>query len=141
MKDIRHLMNEKLVGNLMKPFIDECGIIHIAYMATAMFYQRKWLPLVSTGLVRGEPQPFIPARRWVIERRVRVEKKGRRRHKCRCGRVWKGSDSGVTSVTITHQPQTPTTSGSAQCALICVLSRLSPAAFTILSVFLPTTNG
>ena len=46
MKDIRHLMNEKLVGNLMKPFIDECGIIHIAYMATAMFYQRKWLPLV-----------------------------------------------------------------------------------------------
>ena len=37
MKDIRHLMNEKLVGNLMKPFIDECGIIHIAYMAAAMF--------------------------------------------------------------------------------------------------------
>ena len=47
MKDIRHLMNEKLVGNLMKPFIDECGIIHIAYMAIAMFYQRKWLPRVK----------------------------------------------------------------------------------------------
>ena len=30
----------------MKPFIDECGIIHIAYMTKALFYQRKWLPLV-----------------------------------------------------------------------------------------------
>ena len=31
----------------MKPFIDECGIIHITYMANALFYQRKWLPLVQ----------------------------------------------------------------------------------------------
>ena len=37
MKNIRHSMNERLVGNLMKPFIDECGIIHIAYMVTALF--------------------------------------------------------------------------------------------------------
>ena len=56
----------------------------------------------STGLVRGgKPRPFIPARRWVIGRRVRLEKKGRRRHKCGCGRVWKcrrGSDSGDTNL-------------------------------------------
>ena len=25
----------------MKPFIDECGIIHIAYMATAMFLSKE----------------------------------------------------------------------------------------------------
>lgn len=30
-------MNERLVGNLIKPFIDEGGIIHIAYMADALF--------------------------------------------------------------------------------------------------------
>ena len=36
----------------MKPFIDECGIIHIAYMATAMFYQNKWLPLVKVYRLR-----------------------------------------------------------------------------------------
>ena len=41
MKNIRHLMNERLVGSLMKPFIDECGIIHIAYMATATFLSKE----------------------------------------------------------------------------------------------------
>ena len=41
MKNIRHLMNERLVGNLMNPFIGECGIIHIAYMATAMFLSKE----------------------------------------------------------------------------------------------------
>ena len=38
MKNIRHLMNERLVGNLMKPFIDECGIIHIT---TATFLSKE----------------------------------------------------------------------------------------------------
>ena len=38
MKNTMHLMNERLAGNLMKPLIDECGIIHITYMATALFF-------------------------------------------------------------------------------------------------------
>ena len=33
----------------MKPFIDECGIIHIAYMATATFLSKE---VVTTS---GEP--------------------------------------------------------------------------------------
>ena len=32
---------------------------------------------LSTGLVRGRPQSFIPAGHWVIGRRVRFGKKGR----------------------------------------------------------------
>ena len=44
MENIRHIMHERFVGNLIKPFIDECGIIHITYMANALFLPEKWLP-------------------------------------------------------------------------------------------------
>ena len=47
MKKYKAFNEWKTCGQPMKPFIDECGIIHITYMATAMFYQKKWLPLVQ----------------------------------------------------------------------------------------------
>ena len=41
MKKCKAFNEWKTCGQLMKPFIDECGIIHIAYMATAMFIKRS----------------------------------------------------------------------------------------------------
>ena len=58
MKKYKAFNEWKTCGQPMKPFIDECGIIHIAYMATAMFYQKKWLPLVS-NFIRVRSFSFI----------------------------------------------------------------------------------
>ena len=109
---------------------------------------------LSTGLVRGgKPRPFIPARRWVVGQRVRLEKKGRRRHKCGCGRVWKRRSSGFRVRRVTSVTMTPTSTNSDNfrlspvCAYMFFPYSHQPSrfngwtTFVILSVFLPTTNG
>ena len=40
----------------MKPFIDECGIIHIAYMATAMFLSKE--VVTTSDLFQSDSEIF-----------------------------------------------------------------------------------